>query len=422
MYLTEECWTTASTSPEMRQCRLGVEWMRRLRTIAGATLALSVLLLPAHAVAERIDRNFKPMATQGKRTPAVPLVDLKISKGELAVQINYRERLETLTVQPPGKGPFPLAVISHGVPTKGGNTARLRLRNYLGVAEDLARRGYKAVIFARRGYASSTGKASEGYGGCSNANKWSFTEAAEAGARDYAAVIEALVEQPDVDGKTVIVAGQSGGGFAASALAMNAPAGLMGILNFSGGRGGAKEGNCSEDGYVGAFGNFGANAKVPALWLYSTTDKLFWPELVDKALEAYIANGAPVRLDRFGRLWYSSNGHALYRAGGRELWGPAVTAFLNDIGAPNWAETPMDANVEKPEAPWRLSRRGRRSWLSYLSRSRHKAYAYDEETRAYGWTTVRDTVEAAKERALKNCRKSGDDCKIMNVDGKMVSQ
>ncbi len=348
MYLTEECWTTASNDLEFRQFRLGMEWTRRLRTIAGATLALSVLLLPVHAVAERIDRNFKPMATQGRKTPAVPLADLKISKGELAVQISYNERLETLTVQPPGKGPFPLAVISHGVPTRGGNAARKRLtlRHYLGVAEDLARRGYKAVIFARRGYASSTGKASEGYGGCSNANKWSFTEAAEAGARDYAAVIEALVEQPDVDGKTVIVAGQSGGGFAASALAMDAPAGLIGILNFSGGRGGAKEGgNCSEDGYVGAFGNFGANAKVPALWLYSTKDKLFSPELVDSALDAYAANGAPVRLDRFGRLWYSSNGHALYRAGGRELWGPAVTAFLNDIGAPNWAEPPMDANV-----------------------------------------------------------------------------
>ena len=375
---TRDSRAAVSNVLEPRPFGLCMERTRRLRPIAKAMLAMSILVLPGYALAERIDRNFKPVAAEGRKTPAVPVADLKITKGKVAVQINYREQLETLTVQPLGKGPFPLAIISHGTPTKGGAEARkkLNIRYMLGVAEDLARRGYKAVIFARRGYASSSGKMSEGYGGCSNANQWSFTEAAQEGTRDFAAVIEALAGQPDVDGKNVIVAGHSGGGFAASALAMDAPAGLIGILNFAGGRGGACLDSAAETGYAGAFGNFGENAAVPALWLYSTTDKLFRSAWVDKALDAYAGNGAPVRLERFGKLWYSSNGHSLQRPGGRELWGPAVSAFLNDIGAPNWEETPADANVEKLKAPEGLGRRGRRAWRSYLSRVRHKAFAY----------------------------------------------
>ena len=386
-------------------------------------LATFLLVGATHAAGERIDRNFKPSGVEGKKVPAVPLSALKIAKGKLDVQMNYKEQLETLTVTPTGDGPFPLMVMSHGTPTKGGKKARraLRLRGLLGVAEDFARRGYKAVIFARRGYGSSSGKSKGGYGKCSDANKWSYAEAARQGGFNFHAVIEALANQPDVDSSTVIAGGHSGGGFAVSTLAADAPPGLVGIINFAGGRGGQKDGgNCSEDGYAGAFGSFGEKAKVPALWLYSETDKLFWPELVDKALDAYSKNGAPVRLERMGALWYSTNGHSLHRPGGRELWGPRVDAFLNDIGAPNWEKTPTDADVKRLPPPEGLSNRGRRSWKSYLSRVRHKAYGYDAEKRRYVWTSGRESVEDAKERVMKKCREKRRQCKIINVDGEMV--
>ena len=418
------------TARDMRssvQCATVQHGKKRRRQIMQAIILLATFLLvgATHAAGERIDRNFKPSGVEGKKVPAVPLSALKITKGMLDVQMNYREQLETLTVTPPGDGPFPLMVMSHGTSTKGGEKARkaLRLRGLLGVAEDFARRGYKVVIFARRGYASSSGRSKEGYGGCSAANKWSFAEAAREGGFNYHAVIEALVNQPDVDGSTVIAGGNSAGGFAVSTLAADPPPGLVGIINFSGGRGGAKDGgNCSEDGYVGAFGSFGEGAKVPALWLYSETDKLFWPELVDKALDAYAKNGAPVRFERVGALWYSTNGHRLVRPGGRELWGPRVDAFLNDIAAPNWGRPPTDAVVKRLPPPDGLSRRGRRSWKSYLSRVRHKAYAYDAEEGRYVWTSGRESVDAAKEGVMKRCRKKGyHQCKIINVDGKMVN-
>ena len=371
----------------------------------------------------RIDRNFTPAAAAGPKAPAIPASALTVSKGSVTVRIDDRDfELETLTVSPPGAGPFPLAVVSHGVPTRGGRDARrnLRIRSMFPVAEDFARRGYKAVVFARRGYASSDGPRADGYGRCREAHRRSYVWAAAEGAKDFDAVIAALSGRPDIDGSKVIVAGQSGGGFAASALAMFAPSGLIGIVNFAGGRGGAKKGgNCSEDGYVGAFGEFGKDAKVPALWLYSTADRLFWPELVDRAFEAYASNGAPVRLDRVGPLWFHRNGHALAALGGRELWRPRIDDFLNAIGAPNWKEAPDDAAVERLDPPPGMGRRAHRFWPRYLAAAPHKAFAVGEDGGS-GASWRRDTVGDAKAAAIRNCEKRSSGCRIVSLDGKMT--
>ena len=377
----------------------------------------------------RADRNFAAATAPGPQIPAIPASELRISKGSLTVQINDRDfELETLTVTPPGAGPFPLAVVSHGFPTRGGRDARrnLRIRSMLPVAEDFARRGYKAVVFARRGFASSDGPLAESYGRCHEAHRRSYVWAAVEGAKDYDAVIEALAGRPDVDGSKVIVAGQSGGGFAVSALAMFAPPGLIGIVNFAGGRGGGHKGggannrgNCSESGFVGAFGEFGKEARVPALWLYSTTDKLFWPELVDRAFEAYASNGAPVRLDRMGPLWFTRNGHFLVALGGREHWRPRIDDFLNSIGAPNWEKAPGDAAVPRLDPPPGMGRRAFRFWHRYLAGAPHKAFAVGEDGRT-GGSSRHDTVEEAKEAAIRSCEKRSSSCRIVSVDGKMT--
>ena len=194
---------------------------------------------------------------------------------------NRKYKLETLNITPPGAGPFPLAVVSHGTPTRGGKKAlrKFRIRDVYAIAEDFARRGYKAVVFARRGYASSKGQFREGYGRCSDATKASYVRVARNGAKDYAAIIEALAREADVDGSTVIAAGHSGGGFVVSALASKPPVGLVGIINFAGGRGGQKDGgNCSESGFVGAFGEFGKGQRAAR-------------KLVDERIERDLSEG-----------------------------------------------------------------------------------------------------------------------------------
>ncbi|MYE59590.1 MAG: hypothetical protein F4X35_08525, partial [Alphaproteobacteria bacterium] len=124
------------------------------KRIYAAILLAAVLLGVAAcgtAKSARTERNFTAARAPGSALPAAPGSTLTIAKESVSVRIGYGDYdLETLTVTPPGPGPFPLAVISHGVPF-GGETARrkIRLRRYLPLAEDFARRGYKAVVFAR---------------------------------------------------------------------------------------------------------------------------------------------------------------------------------------------------------------------------------------------------------------------------------
>ncbi len=301
-------------------------------------VVLSTLVLSGCQVREaptnlREERNFMLKKASSRTIPAILPEDLKLTNEKLAVSIDAeRHELEALTFTPPGPGPFPLAVISHG--QGGSESARrgLQLSRYLPIAESFAQHGYKSVVFARRGFASSTGDYMDNMQGCRH------LEAGRTSAEDYAAVIKALKRRPDIDGSTVIAAGQSGGGFAVLALASRPPTGLVGVVNFSGGRGGTRHEdyfNCDELGFVNAFALIGKTARVPSLWLYSTTDHFFWPGLVMDAFDAYSNGGAPVRLQWFGPLPYAVDGHRLYRGGGQYLWSPRISDFLKDIGAPN---------------------------------------------------------------------------------------
>ena len=121
----------------------------------------------ADSKGQRLDRNLLAASSQAPRAPAIPVSKLLVSKGTLTVPFGYQKhKLETLTAMPPGSGPFPLAVISHGIPRSAKELRKVRLRHLLPLAEDFARRGYRAVVFARRGFASSSGTYQEGYGRC----------------------------------------------------------------------------------------------------------------------------------------------------------------------------------------------------------------------------------------------------------------
>ena len=163
----------------------------RLAFVVSIVLALGHLGNGANAANSTEERNFESAGVLGPVVPAISASELQVSKGKVTVKIGNRKyKLETLNITPPGAGPFPLAVVSHGTPTRGGKKAlrKFRIRDVYAIAEDFARRGYKAVVFARRGYASSKGQFREGYGRCSDATKASYVRVARNGAKDYAAI------------------------------------------------------------------------------------------------------------------------------------------------------------------------------------------------------------------------------------------
>ena len=155
---------------------------------------------------------------------------------------------------------------------------------------------------------------------------------------------------------------------------------------------------------------------MPALWLYSTTDRSFWPELVKRAFSAYADGGAPVRLERVGARWFHADGHKLSRLGGRALWRPRIDAFLRLIGAPIWKKSPGTGAIARLPAPSSLDKRGRARWWRYLGYAEHKAFALGTGPR-FGWVAARESAAAAIKDAMGFCEAKGDRCRVVSVDG-----
>ena len=80
------------------------------------SFVMFIALLLAHQIAgigaagadeKRVERNFTLAGAPGPKAPAVPAAALRTAKGKLAVRIGSSDyELETLTVTPPGDGPF----------------------------------------------------------------------------------------------------------------------------------------------------------------------------------------------------------------------------------------------------------------------------------------------------------------------------
>ena len=344
--------------------------------------------------------------------PPLPMIEPTVRAGRLVVVIDgVAEELETLTAVPPGTGPMPLALITHGTAVDGSRDVNLRI--FLPLAEHFARRGYRAVIFARRGIATSTGQqVGRPRVTCGLWPSRAYVEAANDFANEYASVLDALVQLPEVDGTRVVGVGQSTGGLGMLALAARHPPGLIGVINFAGGHGGNGDyGVCNARALTQAFAASGRDARVPALWLYSTADRYFWPSLTRANFDAYVAGGAPARLEMLGSLWYADDGHELFQLGGRELWQPRISTFLRDIGAPGWRLDPATATVAKPPPPTTLVPAGHEAWLRYHGRAGHKAFAIGDD--GWGWATERPNREAAEQAALTFCEEYTTACRVV---------
>lgn len=264
--------------------------------------------------------------------PAGP--ELSTTQEKVTVWIGgSRHELEALIVRPKDTEPRPLAVISHGNPRTPQELRTTRLSDFQALAEDFAKRGYVAAVFARRGYASSTGDYGEGFGSCERPN---YLGAISRTAAEYRAFITAMVERPDVDPSVIVAIGHSGGGAGVLALAYNRVPNLQAVINFSGGRGSPRnEENCGETQLVSAFGAFGSAENPPSLWLYSSADRFFWPELVSRMSDAYQASGGRVERPEIGPLPRGGDGHMLIYSASSSLWKPEIHAFLNENGLPN---------------------------------------------------------------------------------------
>jgi len=234
------------------------------------------------------------------------------------------------TFRPPGRGPFPWIVLSHGTATTpAANRAMGRFRPLPAINEWL-RRGYAVVAPVRRGYGPSGGEQfGDSYGGCARPD---FRRAGEGGALDLLATIDWAKRDTDLDPQRWLLVGQSAGGFASIYTASKRPAGLVAVLAFAPGRGGRPDTHpgepCMPEAMAKVIGAIAPQIAVPVLWFYAANDQFVGPVAQRMWFNAFQDGGGRGELVVIAPFPFN-RGHGVFTsAPGVPLWTPAVSEFF----------------------------------------------------------------------------------------------
>jgi dienelactone hydrolase len=238
----------------------------------------------------------------------------------------------TMVARPPGDGPFPLAIVSHGTLGNEMRRAQFQRPQFLAVARLLVERGYVVAVPQRPGHGETGGPYYEAQGRCADAD---FRRSGRSTAAAITAAIDYMVGQSFVRKGGLIAVGQSAGGWGSLALAAEQPpAGLKAVVAFAPGRGGRVNDepnrNCAPERLVAAAREFGQKTRIPTLWLYSRNDSFFGPELSQKLVDAYRAGGGKAEYHLLPAL--EGDGHNLISArDGVPQWMPLMEEFLRKV-------------------------------------------------------------------------------------------
>jgi dienelactone hydrolase len=239
--------------------------------------------------------------------------------------------IEVTTYKPAGRGPFPVVVMSHGSPVSLEAARRYRRDWAARPAAFFVARGFAVIVPMRRGYAASEGPKSDLYGSCAFPD---YVQGAHRSAAEALAALDYFARDPEFDMRRVVAAGQSAGGWASLGIGAMGRAGIVGVVNFAGGRGGRPPNTpCAEDKLVEAAGVLGRTTRVPALWLYAENDRFFRPELVQRMFAAYQAAGARARFVPIPAFRQDGHGFVTFPEA-QDAWQSAVGPFLAEIAPP----------------------------------------------------------------------------------------
>ncbi|MES2187226.1 MAG: dipeptidyl aminopeptidase [Pseudomonadota bacterium] len=274
-----------------------------------------------------------PAAAQEERpTPEVLRLPLSIGGSRIEVV--------THVYKPPGPGPFPLVIFSHGRAPQAADRAKQSTPVLAGHAQYWMRKGVAVVAPIRPGYGDTGGEDRE----YSN-SRWKrgtlecytdpdFNTVAEHARETVVATYRWAQQQPWVRKDRILLEGQSVGGLTTvAAAALNLP-GVVGAVNFSGGAGGnpatAPAHSCRPDRLTQVYRAYGTQVRVPSLWLYAENDQFWGPDVPRDWVKAFQAGGSEMQFVRTGPV-EGYDGHQLLARGGK-MWAPPLTAFANKVG------------------------------------------------------------------------------------------
>ena len=244
-------------------------------------------------------------------------------------------RMVTTWFVPPGKGPFPVVLFSHGRPP--GESGRDQLA--LGVSRSQLQywlgKGAAVVSPLRPGYGDSSGGDVEqsgvhhdAEGRCTSTPDYRKT--ADAAVLSIQAALQWIRAQPWADAKHVLLVGQSVGGMSTVAAAAQPLSGVVGYVNFAGGSGGNPERtpgvSCDPDQIKAMYAAYGRTTTLPSLWVYAVNDQYWGPDVPVGWHAAFAQGGSPTIFVHAAAV-PDGDGHGLSRHD-PALWAPAVDAFL----------------------------------------------------------------------------------------------
>jgi dienelactone hydrolase len=293
---------------------------------------MKVLVVLALACCASLGQAAPPAWAADGRVATIPVRE---ASGDVA-------QMATTTFLPPGAGPFPVVVFSHG--RAAGADARAKLE--VGVSKAQLRywlaKGVAVVSPVRPGYGASTGGNVEdsgakhdGAGRC--VSRPDFRKTADAAVLTITATLAWLRAQPWADTQHVLLVGQSVGGLATVAAgALDLP-GVVGYVNFAGGSGGNPDkspgASCDPGQLESNYARYGKTTHVPSLWVYAINDQ-YWGRDEPAAWHAAFAkaSGSPSTFFHADAV-SDGDGHGLSRHE-QGLWAPAVDAFLATLPFP----------------------------------------------------------------------------------------
>lgn len=324
--------------------------------------------------------------------------------------------LEALAVYPPGEGPFPLALFTHGSPRGGvAGFPFVVPQAFVPQMEEFARRGYASVIVMRRGFGESTGPAAEFQNVCDGADHRYTTRE---GGKDMRAAAEALRGRSKLDMSRFIAVGYSTGGLAVLSMAREPVEGLTFVLAFAPARGSrGPNDTCNPSSLVAAMEEIGRTARVASAWVYTANDTFANLPMVRRMHAAYVGGGGVAELIELPA--WGSDGHFLFSRAGIPDWRPVVDRLLTTAGLPNWAAPPTDAPWPELPPPSGLSAAAQAGWAQYIRQGPHKAFAANSSGN-WAYRVGLRTPDAARAAALQACHSQRESCRIVAVDDELA--
>jgi dienelactone hydrolase len=264
----------------------------------------------------------EPPASIGAANPAIAWREQLLHYSGPAMFGTHR--LEMTLLYPQGAGPYPVAVFNHG--DMEIDSAHMRSKNRFvdrTVAREFLQQGWAVAFPTRRGVGLSEGHYPQNF----QAGDGDATYKARIHAEDILPALEYLKTLPEIDGNRILVTGQSAGGFAAMHVASLSLPGVVGLVNFSGGRTDMLQGGAA--GYlnrtmVRGFGEWGASIRIPSLWIFAENDSRYSANTVRAAHTAFTKAGGTAAL--FLNPPIHVDGHFIYHQ--PELWRKALQEYL----------------------------------------------------------------------------------------------